>query len=75
MASPVLLGFSVQWEEHAEEGLFRYDVTACETKVSASRQLCTGLHFCPAAPCSPAAAPFSSSSTSPISNFFSSLSC
>jgi hypothetical protein len=24
----------VQWEDRAEKGLFRYDVTACETKVS-----------------------------------------
>lgn len=26
---------SVQWEERVEEGLFRYDVSACETKVRA----------------------------------------
>jgi len=24
---------AVQWEERQEEGLFRYDVSACETKV------------------------------------------
>ena len=37
-----------QWEDRAEQGLFRYDVTACPTKVLRERVIVTArrLYFC-----------------------------